>query len=73
MLLSLLWHPCRLWVYYGLHSDLDRVAHCYLAHEGLAGKVELLEQELSSYSEKMLMSVATRYGKNSLQYMQAGG
>ena len=37
------------------------------------GQIELLEQELRSYSEKMLMSVATRYGKNSLQYMQAGG
>jgi len=37
------------------------------------GKIELLEQDLRSYSEKMLMSVATRYGKNSLQYMQAGG
>ncbi|MEH2272843.1 MAG: hypothetical protein V7K68_31210 [Nostoc sp.] len=37
------------------------------------GQIELLEQDLRSYSEKMLMSVATRYGKNSLQYMQAGG
>jgi uncharacterized small protein (DUF1192 family) len=39
----------------------------------LAGRVSLLEQELAVYSEKMLMSVATRYGKNSLEYMQAGG
>ena len=37
------------------------------------GQIELLEQDLRSYSEKMLMSVAARYGKNSLQYMQAGG
>ncbi|MHC5855701.1 hypothetical protein [Nostoc sp.] len=37
------------------------------------GQIELLEQDLRSYSEKMLMSVATRYGKNSLQYIQAGG
>jgi hypothetical protein len=37
------------------------------------GQIKLLEQDLTSYSEKMLMSVATRYGKNSLQYMQAGG
>jgi hypothetical protein len=36
-------------------------------------QIELLEQDLRSYSEKMLMSVATCYGKNSLQYMQAGG
>jgi hypothetical protein len=38
-----------------------------------AGQIKLLEQDLTSYSEKMLMSVATRYGKNSLQYIQAGG
>jgi hypothetical protein len=37
------------------------------------GQIELLEQDLSSYSEKMLMSVGTRYGKKSLQYVQAGG
>lgn len=39
----------------------------------MAGQVTLLEQELRSYSEKMLMSVVTRYGKDSLQYVQAGG
>ncbi|MBD2464479.1 hypothetical protein H6G89_26080 [Oscillatoria sp. FACHB-1407] len=39
----------------------------------MAGHIGLLEQDLGSYSEKMLMSVATRYGKDSLQYMQAGG
>lgn len=39
----------------------------------MAGKIELLEQDLRVYSEKILMSVATRYGKDSLQYMQAGG
>ncbi|MCC5640653.1 hypothetical protein LC593_33455 [Nostoc sp. CHAB 5844] len=37
------------------------------------GQIQLLEQDLSIYSEKMLMSVRTRYGKNSLQYVQAGG
>jgi hypothetical protein len=39
----------------------------------MAGRITLLEQELSIYSEKMLMSVATRYGKDSLQYVQADG
>ncbi len=39
----------------------------------MTGQLALMEQELQSYSEKMLMSVATRYGKDSLQYMQAGG
>lgn len=37
------------------------------------GRITLMEQELNRLSEKMLMSVATRYGKDSLQYMQAGG
>lgn len=37
----------------------------------MAGQVERLV--LSSYSEKMLMDVVTRYGKDSLQYVQAGG
>ncbi len=39
----------------------------------MAGQIALLEQELRSYSEKMLMAVAARYGRDSLQYMQAGG
>lgn len=39
----------------------------------MAGSLSLSEEELSKYSEKMLMSVATRYGKDSLQYIQAGG
>ncbi len=39
----------------------------------MAGQITLMEKELRSYSEKMLMGVATRYGKDSLQYMQAGG
>ena len=39
----------------------------------MAGQTALMEKELRSYSEKMLLSVAARYGKDSLQYMQAGG
>jgi hypothetical protein len=39
----------------------------------MAENIAILEQDLRTYSEKMLMSVATRYGKDSLQYMQAGG
>ncbi|MBW4565096.1 MAG: hypothetical protein KME32_29170 [Mojavia pulchra JT2-VF2] len=39
----------------------------------MAGRLSLTEEELNSYSEKMLMSVATNYGKDSLQYVQAGG
>ncbi|BAZ00111.1 hypothetical protein NIES37_40940 [Tolypothrix tenuis PCC 7101] len=37
------------------------------------GEIALLEEDLSNYSEKMLVTVGTRYGKHSFQYMQAGG
>ncbi|NJL37384.1 MAG: hypothetical protein HC899_12025 [Leptolyngbyaceae cyanobacterium SM1_4_3] len=39
----------------------------------VAGQIALLEQDLSNYSEKMLLGVAAQYGKSSLEYMQAGG
>ncbi|MGV0107680.1 ATPase involved in DNA repair [Nostoc sp. DSM 114160] len=39
----------------------------------MAGRLSLIEEELRGYSENMLMSVATHYGKDSLQYIQAGG
>ncbi len=39
----------------------------------MTGQTALMEKELRNYSEKMLLSVAARYGKDSLQYMQAGG
>ena len=39
----------------------------------MAGRLSLIEEELGGYSEMMLMSVATHYGKDSLQYVQAGG
>ncbi|MEH2403903.1 hypothetical protein [Nostoc sp.] len=39
----------------------------------MTGRLSLIEEELRGYSEKMLMSVATHYGKDSLQYIQAGG
>jgi DNA primase len=38
-----------------------------------AVRISQIEEELNRYSEKMLMSVATNYGKDSLQYAQAGG
>lgn len=56
-----------------LQAELSHYNTMLSALDELAGHVTLLEQDLSSYSEKMLMSVATRYGKNSLQYVQAGG
>jgi hypothetical protein len=38
-----------------------------------AVRISQIEEELNRYSEKMLMSVATNYGRDSLEYMQAGG
>ena len=37
----------------------------------MAGMIKLMEQELRSYSEKMLMGVVTRYGKDSSMCRQA--
>ena len=39
----------------------------------MTGQIARMEQELRGYSERMLLSVAVRYGKDSLQYVQAGG
>jgi hypothetical protein len=41
--------------------------------DGTAMQLELMEQELRGYSERMLAGVLTRYGKDSPQYRQAGG
>jgi hypothetical protein len=39
----------------------------------MAGRLSLTEAALRGYSEKMLMSVAAYYGRDSLEYVQAGG
>jgi hypothetical protein len=44
-------------------EDLDR----------LSIAINAAEKDLGIYAEKMLMCVATRYGKQSLQYEKAGG
>ncbi len=36
-------------------------------------QMTLLEKDLQNYSEKVLINAAARYGKDSTQYMQAGG
>ncbi len=38
-----------------------------------AARVSELELDLRQYSEKMLLNAGARYGKDSVQYMQAGG
>ena len=49
--------------YNTLLEDLDR----------LGETIDAAEKDLGVYAEKILMCVATRYGKQSLQYEQAGG
>jgi hypothetical protein len=56
-----------------LQAQLSQYNSTLSALDGMAESITSLERELRTYSEKMLMSVATRYGKESLEYMQAGG
>ncbi|MBW4470472.1 MAG: hypothetical protein KME45_08700 [Stenomitos rutilans HA7619-LM2] len=56
-----------------LQGQLARYNTMLSTVDEMAGVVKLMEEELRSYSEKMLMGVVTRYGKDSLQYVQAGG
>jgi len=56
-----------------LQSQLSSYNTLLSGLDEMAGRITLMEQELGIYSEKMLMGVATRYGKDSLEYMQAGG
>lgn len=53
----------RLTSYNDLLSQLDNTAE----------ELNSLERDLRTYSEKMLLSTAARYGKTSTQYMKAGG
>ncbi len=36
-------------------------------------QITMLEKDLQNYSEKVLISAAARFGKDSTQYVQAGG
>jgi hypothetical protein len=56
-----------------LQSELSSYNTLLSTLDEKAGRISLIEQELNRYSENMLMSVATNYGKDSLQYIQAGG
>ncbi len=68
--LSLVEYDTRIQV---LQTQLSSYNTMLFDLDKMAGQIALTEQDLRSYSEKMLMSVATRYGKDSVQYMQAGG
>jgi DNA primase len=56
-----------------LQNELSRYNTVLSTLDEMAGRISQIEDELSRYSEKMLMSVVTHYGKDSLQYVQAGG
>ncbi|MDZ7957446.1 MAG: hypothetical protein RMY34_06010 [Aulosira sp. DedQUE10] len=56
-----------------LQNELSNYNNLLSTLDEMADRISQIEEELNSYSEKMLMSVATNYGKGSLQYLQAGG
>lgn len=56
-----------------LQSELSSYNTVLSTLDEMAGRISQIEDELNRYSEKMLMSVVTHYGKDSLQYVQAGG
>jgi hypothetical protein len=56
-----------------LRSRLANYNSLLMTIDHEAEQIALQEKDLRAYSEKMLMSVVTHYGKDSLEYIQAGG
>ncbi|BAY24778.1 hypothetical protein NIES2100_45750 [Calothrix sp. NIES-2100] len=56
-----------------LQNELSSYNNLISTLDEKAIRISQIEEELNRYSEKMLMSVATNYGRDSLEYMQAGG
>lgn len=56
-----------------LRNQLDAYNTTLSTVDDLYNKVKLTEKELSEYSERVLIGVAAKYGKNSSQYEMAGG
>lgn len=56
-----------------LDSQVSAYNNLLGALDKLTGEITLAEQELKTYSGKMLMCVAARYGKTSWEYGEAGG
>ncbi|MDZ8052950.1 MAG: hypothetical protein RMX68_032760 [Aulosira sp. ZfuVER01] len=56
-----------------LQNELSNYNNLLTTLDETADRISQIEEELNRYSEKMLMSVVTNYGKDSLQYIQAGG
>jgi hypothetical protein len=56
-----------------LQAQLSQYNHTLASLDEMAETIAQTEQDLKAYSEKMLLSAAARYGKESAQYMTAGG
>lgn len=56
-----------------LRTQLDTYNTTLSTVDELYNKIKLTEKELSEYSERILLGVAAKYGKNSDQYEMAGG
>ncbi|WP_392535010.1 hypothetical protein [Nostoc sp. C117] len=56
-----------------LRNKIDTYNHALSVIDSLRTQLKELEKDLSSMSERMLMGVAVKYGKDSCEYMMAGG
>ncbi len=56
-----------------LRTKLSNYNTLLITLDACALELNTLEQDLRTYAENMLLSTAVRYGKDSLQYMHAGG
>jgi len=56
-----------------LRTQIDAYNTTLSTVDELYNKIKLTEQQLSDYSERVLIGVAAKYGKNSNQYEMAGG
>ncbi|BAY62401.1 hypothetical protein NIES22_24750 [Calothrix brevissima NIES-22] len=56
-----------------LQTELSNYNNILSSLDEMAIRIAEIEEDLSTYSEKMLMSVGTNYGKDSAEYAQAGG
>jgi hypothetical protein len=54
-------------------SEIDAYNSALSALDLLSERLNEKEKQLASYSEKMLLSIAAQYGKDSSEYEKAGG
>ena len=56
-----------------LQSKLSTHNDLLIQIDATTAEIAALEKEMKTYSGRMLLYAAARYGKQSIQYMQAGG